>query len=246
MFDKTKYWGWLHASQASCSINAFSCCVCWCCQPPGAANPSLSAVLYLPGSPGLDPAALRWAQRQATDWELRQCTAQRKWRETRYSELPCSTAVSWTSCVNSRCWRRTVCVSASVMEACCPCSLACLELKRYFTLAACLQTVSTNKIQSGSIDCTIFLVSVQVYGLENSRMSKQVVEQVNEKMRHISTTTKPQIFTDGLRDSQSVHFSLQLLETNSMKGGVELLEIRPEQLSSADLGDQLVLLNKTP
>lgn len=83
--------------------------------------------------------------------------------------------------VNSRCWRRTVYVSASVMEACCPCLLTCLELKRYFTLAVCLQTVSRNKIQSGSIDCAIFLVSVQVYGLENSRMSKQVVEQVNLK-----------------------------------------------------------------
>lgn len=30
-----------------------------------------------------------------------------------------------------------------------------------------------------------------------------------------------------------------------MKGGVELLEIRPEQLSSADLGDQQVLYDKT-
>lgn len=30
-----------------------------------------------------------------------------------------------------------------------------------------------------------------------------------------------------------------------MKGGVELLEIRPEQLSSSDLGDQQVLYGKT-
>lgn len=48
----------------------------------------------------------------------------------------------------------------------------------------------------------------KVYGLENSRMSKQLIE--------------------------------QLLEANLMKGGVELLEIRPEQLSSADLGDQQI------
>lgn len=30
-----------------------------------------------------------------------------------------------------------------------------------------------------------------------------------------------------------------------MKGGVELLEIRPEQLTSNDLGEQQVLWNKT-
>lgn len=38
---------------------------------------------------------------------------------------------------------------------------------------------------------------------------------------------------------------LQLLEANSMKGGVELLEIRPEQLTSNDLGEQQVLWNNT-
>lgn len=38
---------------------------------------------------------------------------------------------------------------------------------------------------------------------------------------------------------------LQLLEANSMKGGVELLEIRPEQLTSHDLGEQQVLWNNT-
>lgn len=30
-----------------------------------------------------------------------------------------------------------------------------------------------------------------------------------------------------------------------MKGGVELLEVRPEQLTSSDLGEQQVLWNKT-
>ncbi|XP_010766163.1 protein arginine N-methyltransferase 7 [Notothenia coriiceps] len=48
----------------------------------------------------------------------------------------------------------------------------------------------------------------KVYGLENSRMSEQVIEQV--------------------------------LEANSMKGAVELLEIRPEQLSSKDLGGEQI------
>ncbi|CAK6975106.1 protein arginine N-methyltransferase 7 [Scomber scombrus] len=48
----------------------------------------------------------------------------------------------------------------------------------------------------------------KVSSLENSRMSKQVIEQV--------------------------------LEANSMKGGVELLEIRAEQLSSNDLGGELI------
>ncbi|XP_053175311.1 protein arginine N-methyltransferase 7 [Scomber japonicus] len=48
----------------------------------------------------------------------------------------------------------------------------------------------------------------KVFSLENSRMSKQVIEQV--------------------------------LEANSMKGGVELLEIRAEQLSSNDLGGELI------
>lgn len=31
------------------------------------------------------------------------------------------------------------------------------------------------------------------------------------------------------------------MEANLMKGGVELLEIRPEQLTSSDLGEQQVL-----
>ncbi|KAL3062136.1 hypothetical protein OYC64_010111 [Pagothenia borchgrevinki] len=48
----------------------------------------------------------------------------------------------------------------------------------------------------------------KVYGLENSRMSEQVIEQV--------------------------------LEANSMKGAVELLEIRPEQLSIKDLGGEQI------
>ncbi|KAM7396311.1 hypothetical protein PAMP_019360 [Pampus punctatissimus] len=48
----------------------------------------------------------------------------------------------------------------------------------------------------------------KVFSLENSRMPKQVIEQV--------------------------------LEANSMKGGVELLEIRPEQLSSNDLGGEQI------
>uniref|UniRef100_A0A3Q1CBD5 Protein arginine N-methyltransferase n=1 Tax=Amphiprion ocellaris TaxID=80972 RepID=A0A3Q1CBD5_AMPOC len=48
----------------------------------------------------------------------------------------------------------------------------------------------------------------KVFSLENSRMSRQVIEQV--------------------------------LEANSMKGGVELLEIRPDQLTSNDLGGQQI------
>uniref|UniRef100_A0A8C2XUT4 Protein arginine N-methyltransferase n=1 Tax=Cyclopterus lumpus TaxID=8103 RepID=A0A8C2XUT4_CYCLU len=48
----------------------------------------------------------------------------------------------------------------------------------------------------------------KVYALENSRMCKQVIQQV--------------------------------LEANSMEGGVELLEIRPEQLTSKDLGGEQI------
>ncbi|CAL8374457.1 unnamed protein product [Arctogadus glacialis] len=48
----------------------------------------------------------------------------------------------------------------------------------------------------------------KVFGLESSRMSKRVIEQV--------------------------------LEANSMKGGVELLEVRADQLSSNDLGGQQI------
>ncbi|XP_054633188.1 protein arginine N-methyltransferase 7 [Dunckerocampus dactyliophorus] len=48
----------------------------------------------------------------------------------------------------------------------------------------------------------------KVFSLENSRMSKQVIEQV--------------------------------LESNSMRGGVELLEIRPEQLTNNDLGGEQI------
>lgn len=38
------------------------------------------------------------------------------------------------------------------------------------------------------------------------------------------------------------HLSLQVLESNSMKGGVELLEIRPDQLCNSDLGGEQVLM----
>lgn len=38
----------------------------------------------------------------------------------------------------------------------------------------------------------------------------------------------------------NVFLSLQLLEANSMKGAVELLDVRPEQLTSADVGEQQV------
>ncbi|XP_051807780.1 protein arginine N-methyltransferase 7 isoform X2 [Acanthochromis polyacanthus] len=48
----------------------------------------------------------------------------------------------------------------------------------------------------------------KVFSLENSRMSRQVIEQV--------------------------------LDVNSIKGGVELLEIRPDQLTSSDLGGQQI------
>ncbi|XP_017289726.1 protein arginine N-methyltransferase 7 isoform X1 [Kryptolebias marmoratus] len=48
----------------------------------------------------------------------------------------------------------------------------------------------------------------KVFSLENSRMSKEVIEQV--------------------------------LETNSLRGGVELLEIRPEQLTCQDLGGERI------
>lgn len=55
----------------------------------------------------------------------------------------------------------------------------------------------------------------KVFSVENSRMSKQVIEQV--------------------------------LEANSMKGGVQLLEIRPEQLTSNDLGaEQISVLMGEP
>ncbi|KAM3870019.1 protein arginine N-methyltransferase 7 [Diretmus argenteus] len=54
----------------------------------------------------------------------------------------------------------------------------------------------------------------KVFSLENSRMSKQVIEQV--------------------------------LEANSMKGGVQLLEIKPDQLTSSDLGEQISVLMGEP
>ena len=36
-------------------------------------------------------------------------------------------------------------------------------------------------------------------------------------------------------------YILQVLEANSMKGGVELLDIRPDQLTSSDLEGEQVL-----
>lgn len=57
------------------------------------------------------------------------------------------------------------------------------------------------------------------------------------------------IFTQNsrgsLRSVDVTHFSLQVLEANSVKGGVELLEIRPEQLTSNDLGGEQVPLEQT-
>uniref|UniRef100_A0A3Q4MAD1 Protein arginine N-methyltransferase 7 n=1 Tax=Neolamprologus brichardi TaxID=32507 RepID=A0A3Q4MAD1_NEOBR len=40
--------------------------------------------------------------------------------------------------------------------------------------------------------------------------------------------------------TDTVHLSLQVLEANSMKGRVELLEIRPEQLTSNDVGGEQI------
>ena len=44
----------------------------------------------------------------------------------------------------------------------------------------------------------------------------------------------------SFRSVDATYVSLQVLEANSMKGAVELLEIRPEQLSSKDLGGEQV------
>lgn len=45
---------------------------------------------------------------------------------------------------------------------------------------------------------------------------------------------------DSFRSDDATRFSLQVLEANSRKGGVELLEMRPEQLTSTDLGGEQV------
>lgn len=77
-------------------------------------------------------------------------------------------------------------------------------------------------------------------------MSKQVIEQVNENFFECTTSSLRTVTPQAvLRSADVTHFSVQLLEANSMKGGVELLEIRPEQLTSNELGEQQVLWNQT-
>lgn len=72
-------------------------------------------------------------------------------------------------------------------------------------------------------------------------MSKQVIEQVNDEMFIDLSTQKHSVSS---RSANPTHFSLQVLEANSIKGGVQLLEIRPEQLTSNDLGGEQVCLEQ--
>lgn len=201
-------------------------------------------MLHLPGSPGLDSTALRRTERQAAHGQLHQRTAQCKWRPARVGpvgELKAHDRALIGCCVNCRCWGRTVCVSASVTEACFLFFLTCLEPKRY------LNHMGTSCMMPPFISfiCPfILLASAQVYSLENSRMSKQVIEQVNSPtspLRKVMWSLSCLHFSGA----DAPHFSLQLMEANLMKGGVELLEVRPEQLTSSDLGEQQVLWNKT-
>lgn len=113
--------------------------VCRCPQPAGLTDrgSSLSAVLQLPGSPGLDSAAFRRAQRQTAHRELRRRSTQCKWRPTTVGRVdgPMDVTVLWLPAVfDSRFWGRTVCVLASAMEVCFLCLLTCSEPRRYSAL----------------------------------------------------------------------------------------------------------------
>ena len=58
----------------------------------------------------------------------------------------------------------------------------------------------------------------------------------------MSLNMKRQKSRGSLGGAHTAHFSLQVLEANMMKGGVELLEMRPDQLTSDDLeGEQVHL-----
>lgn len=73
-----------------------------------------------------------------SDGQPRSCALRSRW-------IDCAVI---SCCVDSRCSRRTACVSASVMGACCLCLLTCLEPRRYSALTTCVQT--RNQIPSGS------------------------------------------------------------------------------------------------
>lgn len=69
-------------------------------------------------------------------------------------------------------------------------------------------------------------------------MSKQLIEQVNEQ-RSFGSNNKKNNNNNSSRDA--AHSHLQVLEANSMEGGVEL-EVRAEQLSSGGLAGKQVPL----
>lgn len=108
------------------------------------------------------------------------------WAESVCSGSPLQRSTPTNSCVNPRCCGTTVCVSVSAMEACCPCSLTCSGPERYYLNSLRVDGLYLNKTEH----CLtlfvefFFLFLFQVYGLENSRMSKQLIEQVNETRRH--------------------------------------------------------------
>ncbi|KAG7999624.1 Protein arginine N-methyltransferase 7 [Nibea albiflora] len=68
----------------------------------------------------------------------------------------------------------------------------------------------------------------KVYGLENSRMSKQVLSQVNDDDQHTNRAS-----VQGV--PYATHFSRRCWKPTPSKVVVQLLDLRPEQLSSNDL-----------
>lgn len=73
-------------------------------------------------------------------------------------------------------------------------------------------------------------------------MSRQVIEQVSHRFRFLSLANCGRI--NEAFGAELWRFgtclSRQVLEANAMRGAVELLDIRPEQLTSLDLGEQQV------
>lgn len=213
-----------------------------CFQPAGLADvlSSPSPVLYLSGSPGLEPASLRGAQRQTACGALRRRAAQRKFPAVLCTVVWCDPSLI-SCCAACRFSERTACVLEWAMEVCFLCLLVCLEPRRYFALIAWTHTAAS-PADSHFSPCG--LSSGLRFGkLQNVEAGYWTGKQLLSKVLpwFWKRREAPWYFLNKL---WYYIIFLQVLEANSMTRGVELLEIRPDQLSSNDLGGEQVAVER--
>lgn len=146
---------------------------------------ALSALLHLPGSPGLDSAPFRWTQRQTANRKLRQRSSQRKRGSTSWPRFHDCLFDAW--CRVQVLSEDSVCLSVSDGSLL-PVFARMLGAKKVLWFHT--QCFPSSKRLLYWFVFLCFLFSSQVFSLENSRMSKKVIEQVNlENSIHVKKFT---------------------------------------------------------